>query len=77
MSKRQLLVVGYALFGVICLRCWAAPPSVTAFGDLVSSIVVGVLWSRVSAGAGFMYDAVLTLAGAVALGAMPLGGDRL
>lgn len=33
-------------------------------GDLVSSVVVGVLWSSVSPNAGFLYAAVLTLAGA-------------
>lgn len=46
---------------------YGALATVNAFGDLLSSIIVGLLWSRVSAGAGFAYGTVLTLAGAVAL----------
>jgi MFS family permease len=34
-------------------------------GDLVSSVVVGALWSSVSATAGFVYAAVFSLAGAI------------
>jgi MFS family permease len=37
------------------------------FGDVVSSIVVGALWSMVSPTAGFLYAAVLSAAGAVLL----------
>jgi MFS family permease len=33
-------------------------------GDLVSSVVVGVLWSTVSPAAGFLYAGIFTLAGA-------------
>jgi MFS family permease len=42
-----------------------------SIGDLLSSIVVGYLWSRVSAGSGFIYGAALTIAGAAALMAIP------
>ncbi|HUJ82314.1 MAG TPA: MFS transporter, partial [Candidatus Acidoferrales bacterium] len=34
-------------------------------GDLISSIVVGALWSTVSPAAGFIYSGVLALAGAL------------
>jgi len=40
-------------------------------GDLLSSIVVGFLWSHVSLASGFIYAAALTAAGAVALFAIP------
>lgn len=53
---------------------YGALTTVNSFGDLLSSIVVGLLWSRVSAGAGFAYAAVLTLLGAVALLAMSFRG---
>jgi hypothetical protein len=33
-------------------------------GDLVSSVVVGTLWSAVSPGAGFLYAAVFAVLGA-------------
>ena len=46
---------------------YGALATVNSFGDLVSSIVVGMLWARVSPGAGFAYGAVLTLLGAAAL----------
>lgn len=42
-----------------------------SLGDLVSSVVVGYLWSHVSAASGFLYAAILTLLGAVALMAIP------
>jgi MFS family permease len=42
-----------------------------SIGDLLSSIVVGYLWSHVSAASGFIYAAALTIAGAVALIAIP------
>ncbi len=42
-----------------------------SIGDLLSSIVVGYLWSHVSAKSGFIYAAALTIAGAVALIAIP------
>jgi MFS family permease len=38
--------------------------TVNGIGDLVSSIAVGVLWSSVSANAGFLYAGIFTLAGA-------------
>lgn len=41
--------------------------TVNSFGDLLSSIVVGFLWSRVSYTAGLGYAAVLTLIGTVLL----------
>jgi MFS family permease len=39
--------------------------AVNGIGDLVSSVVVGVLWSSVSANAGFIYAGVFTFVGAV------------
>lgn len=39
-------------------------------GDLVSSVVVGALWSSASATAGFLYAAVFSLAGAILIYAM-------
>ena len=45
--------------------------TVNSFGDLLSSVVVGFLWTRVSIAAGFGYAAVLTFAGAVALPSAP------
>jgi MFS family permease len=42
-----------------------------SIGDLVSSIVVGFLWSHASAGSGFIYGAALTGAGAATLFAIP------
>jgi len=42
-----------------------------SIGDLMSSIVVGYLWSHVSAASGFIYAATLTIAGAIALIAIP------
>jgi MFS family permease len=50
---------------------YGALATVNSVGDLVSSIVVGVLWTQVSAAAGFWYAAVLTFTGAVALGFVP------
>ncbi len=46
---------------------YGALATVNSVGDLVSSIVVGELWTHVSAAAGFSYAAVLTLVGAIAL----------
>ena len=42
-----------------------------SFGDLLSSVIVGLLWSHVSVASGFLYGAVLTICGAVALLAVP------
>jgi MFS family permease len=42
-----------------------------SIGDLLSSIVVGYLWSHVSAASGFIFAAVLTAIGAGALFAIP------
>jgi MFS family permease len=42
-----------------------------SIGDLLSSIVVGYLWSHVSAASGFIFAAVLTIMGAIALFAIP------
>ncbi|MGH9683885.1 MAG: MFS transporter, partial [Candidatus Acidiferrales bacterium] len=39
--------------------------TVNGVGDLVSSIVVGMLWSSVSPNAGFLYAGIFTLAGAI------------
>ena len=46
---------------------YGALATVNSFGDLTSSIVVGLLWSRVSYTAGFLYGGVLTGLGAIAL----------
>jgi MFS family permease len=43
--------------------------SVNGIGDLVSSVVVGALWSSVSAAAGFVYAASFCLLGAVLISA--------
>jgi MFS family permease len=110
-SKKQILALGYALFGLMCLlfmystsniailavvfilagvyigivdsmeRALAADllplsqrgtgygalATVNSFGDLLSSILVGLLWHRVSYTAGLSYAAALTLMGAVLL----------
>jgi MFS family permease len=50
---------------------YGALATVNSFGDLTSSIVVGLLWSYVSIASGFWYAAVLTLAGAIALWLTP------
>jgi MFS family permease len=39
--------------------------AVNGIGDLVSSVIVGILWSSVNANAGFLYAAVFCLLGAV------------
>jgi len=114
-SKRSLLGIGYALFGLMCIGFLIAGRSLTTLvalfvlagiyigivdameralaadllptrqrgvgfgilatansvGDLLSSILVGYLWSHVSAASGFIYAAALTIAGAVALLAIP------
>jgi len=41
--------------------------SANSIGDLLSSIVVGFLWTHVSVASGFVYAAVLTAGGAMAL----------
>ncbi|MGA3028790.1 MAG: MFS transporter [Bryobacteraceae bacterium] len=50
---------------------YGALAAANSAGDLVSSIVVGFLWSRVSFPAGFLYGALFTLAGAAALFTIP------
>jgi MFS family permease len=50
---------------------YGALATVNSFGDLSSSIVVGLLWTCVSISSGFWYAAVLTLAGSVALLMVP------
>jgi MFS family permease len=50
---------------------YGALATVNSVGDLVSSVIVGVLWTHVSAAAGLLYAAVLTLAGAIALWSVP------
>ncbi len=54
---------------------YGALATANSFGDLLSSVVVGLLWTHVSAAAGFGYAAVLTLAGAFCLLLVP-AGDR-
>ncbi len=56
---------------------YGALATANSFGDLVSSIVVGQLWSHVSIAAGFGYGAALTLAGALFLFLVPTSaGNR-
>jgi MFS family permease len=50
---------------------YGALATANSFGDLASSVVVGLLWTNVSDGAGFLYGAILTLLGAAALFAVP------
>lgn len=53
---------------------YGALATVNSFGDLVSSGLVGLLWSTVSIAAGFEFAAVLTLAGAAVLFALHRSG---
>lgn len=46
---------------------YGALATVNSFGDLLSSVLVGWLWTRVSVAAGFGYAAALTILGALAL----------
>lgn len=46
---------------------YGALATVNSFGDLLSSILVGLLWNRVSYTAGLSYAAVLTLCGSIVL----------
>ena len=39
--------------------------AVNGVGDLISSVVVGLLWTKVSANSGFIYAAAFTFLGAV------------
>ena len=50
---------------------YGALATVNSFGNLCSSLIVGLLWTHVSAAAGFWYAAVLTLTGAIALWLTP------
>ncbi len=50
---------------------YGALATVNSFGDLVSSITVGLLWAHVSYTSGFVYGAVFTLLGAVFLFLLP------
>ncbi len=50
---------------------YGALATVNSFGDLISSILVGFLWSNVSVTAGFAYSGTLTFLGAVALLLLP------
>jgi hypothetical protein len=50
---------------------YGALATANSFGDLLSSIVVGELWTHVSAAAGFTYAAVFTLLGAFFLFLIP------
>lgn len=56
---------------------YGALATVNSFGDLLSSIVVGLLWSKVSISAGFAYGTILTLLGAIALATLPLAKPAL
>jgi MFS family permease len=50
---------------------YGALATANSFGDLTSSVVVGLLWTHVSSRAGFTYAAVLTLLGAIILFYVP------
>ena len=55
---------------------YGALATVNSIGDLLSSVVVGFLWSRVSIGAGFIYAMVFTFAGSVALLTVSVAAPR-
>jgi MFS family permease len=55
---------------------YGALATANSIGDLLSSVVVGILWSRVSVAAGFGYAATLTLAGACLLLLVPARNPR-
>lgn len=55
---------------------YGALATVNSFGDLTSSIIVGMLWSHFSIASGFWYAAILTLAGALALWLVPRPPNR-
>lgn len=46
---------------------YGALATVNSIGDLVSSIVVGLLWTNVSIACGFYYSGIMTLVGAIAM----------
>lgn len=50
---------------------FGALATVNSFGDLISSVAVGLLWAHVSYASGFLYGAVLTLLGAFMLFMLP------
>jgi MFS family permease len=54
---------------------YGALATVNSFGDLTSSIVVGLLWTHVSYAAGFWYGGVLTILGAIALATARVSSD--
>lgn len=55
---------------------YGALAAVNSLGDLLSSLVVGLLWSHFSVEAGFWYAVVLTFAGAIALTFIPNGKSK-
>jgi len=55
---------------------YGALATANSFGDLLSSVVVGLLWSRVSFAAGFGYAAALTLAATFLLLLVPARNVR-
>ena len=61
----DLLPIGQRAVG------YGALATANSFGDLLSSVIVGLLWARVSIAAGFGYAAVLTLLGALFLLLVP------
>jgi hypothetical protein len=63
----KLLAAGARLSFLIPLFAMAGVATVNSFGDLFSGLIVGILWSHFSVGAGFFYGAALSLASAVAL----------
>jgi len=55
---------------------YGALATANSFGDLLSSVVVGLLWSHVSFAVGIGYAAILTLAGAFLLLLLPTPSRR-
>ncbi len=52
---------------------YGALGTVNGVGDLLSSLIVGLLWTHVSAASGFIYALILTAAGALLLTRVPRG----
>ena len=50
---------------------YGALGTVNGVGDLISSVMVGVLWAHVSPAAGFLYSGILSLAGAAVIVRLP------
>jgi MFS family permease len=55
---------------------YGALATVNSFGDLLSSIIVGLLWTKVSIASGFCYSATITLLGAAIMLAIPIQAKK-